>query len=628
MDKRLSGPAAPTVLRGRAGECAVLDALVGDVRRGESRSLVLTGEAGIGKTALLEHLIGSASDLTVVRAVGVESEMELPFASLHQLCGRVLHRLRRLPAPQRQALEIVFGTTAGAPPDRFLVGLAVLSLLADVADEHPLLCVIDDAHWLDQASALTLAFVARRLLAEPVGMVFAARQPGEALRHLAELEVKGLVDGDARALLGSAVGFVVDERVRDRIVAETRGNPLALLELPRDLTATTLAGGVGMPAADGLPGRIEASFVRRLEPMPADTRRLLLLAAAEPVGDPLLLWRAAERLGIGPVAARAAEEEGLLVIAERVVFRHPLVRSAMYRSAAREERRAVHLALGEATDADADPDRRAWHLAAAAAAPDEQVAAELERSAGRAQARGGLAAAAAFLQRAVALTADPARRTDRALAAADAGLQAGAFDLARGLLATAEVGPLDELQRAPLPLPRPDPSHPPPRRSDAPPPPPRGAHTLDPLDPQLARDTYLDAWSSALFAGRLASTGSLRQVSRAALAAPRPTGARGLPICCWQASRWRSRTVAPRRRRCSAGRRPASPAAASRRRRCSGGGGSRPRRPRWCGTRHVPEGRHARGRGRPRGRRAERAGRQRERAGAGRRARRRVRQRC
>ena len=450
MEKRLSGPAAHTVLRGRAGECAVLDALVGAVRGGESRSLVLRGEAGIGKTALLEHLVASAGDVTVVRSVGVESEMELAFASLHQLCGPMLHRLGRLPAPQRNALEIVFGLTAGAPPDRFLVGLAVLSLLSEVAEEHPLLCVVDDAQWLDQASALTLAFVARRLQAEPVGMVFAAREPGEELRHLAVLEVSGLVDGDARALLGSAVGFVLDERVRDRIVAETRGNPLALLELPRGLTATNLAGGFGVPAADALPGRIEASFVRRLEPLPAETRRLLLLAAAEPVGDPLLLWRAAERLGIGPAAAVGAEEDGLLVIAERVMFRHPLVRSAMYRAAPADERRAVHLALGEATDAEADPDRRAWHLAAAAAAPDEQVAAELERSAGRAQARGGLAAAAAFLQRAVALTGDPARRTDRALAAAEAGLQAGAFDLARGLLATAEVAPLDELQRARL----------------------------------------------------------------------------------------------------------------------------------------------------------------------------------
>ena len=448
MDGRSRGPAGRTGLRGRASECALLDDLVSAIRRGESRSLVLRGEAGIGKTALLEYLIASASDLTVVRAVGVQSDMELAFASLHQLCGPLLDRLERLPAPQRQAMEIVFGLSAGGAPDRFLVGLAVLSLFSEVAEQRPLLCVVDDAQWLDQASALTLAFVARRLLAEPVGLVFAAREPGEELRHVPELEVHGVRNGDARALLSSAVRFKLDERVRDRIIAETRGNPLALLELPRGLTATQLAGGFGLLGAQALTGRIEESFVRRLEALSDDARRLLLVAAAEPVGDPLLLWRAAERLGIRPAAAEAAEADGLLAIGERVTFRHPLVRSAVYRSAAVEDRRAVHLALAEATDREADPDRRAWHLAAAAAGPDEQVALELERSAGRAQARGGLAAAAAFLQRAVALTQDPAKRADRALAAAQASLQAGAFDAALGLVATAEAGPLDEFQRA------------------------------------------------------------------------------------------------------------------------------------------------------------------------------------
>src|SRR4051812_4867881 len=229
MESRFRGPAQRTILRGRARECAVLDGLVGDVRRGESRSLLLRGEAGIGKTALLEYLVESASDLTVVRAVGVESEMELAYAGLHQLCAPLLDRLERLPGPQRDALRIVFGLTAGPAPDRFLVGLAVLSLVSEVAEEGPLLCVVDDAQWLDQTSALTLAFVARRLLAEPVGLVFAAREPGEELRHVPDLEVHGLVNGDARALLGSAVRFALDERIRDRIIAETRGNPLALL---------------------------------------------------------------------------------------------------------------------------------------------------------------------------------------------------------------------------------------------------------------------------------------------------------------------------------------------------------------------------------------------------------------
>src|SRR5688572_6697848 len=298
-------------LRGRARECAVLDDLLSAIRRGESRSLVLRGDAGIGKTALLEYLIASASDTTVVRAVGVQSDVELAFASLHQLCGPLLDRLAGLPAPQRQAMEVVFGMTGGEAPDRFFVGLAVLGLFAAAAEQRPLLCVVDDAQWLDQASALTLAFVTRRLLAEPVGIVFSAREPGEELRHLSEMEVRGVRNGDARALLSSAVRFRLDERIRDRIIAETRGNPLALLELPRGLTARQLAGGFGLVEAQGLAGRIEESFVRRLGALSDDTRRLLLVAAAEPVGDPLLLWRAAERLSIGPGAADAAEADGL-----------------------------------------------------------------------------------------------------------------------------------------------------------------------------------------------------------------------------------------------------------------------------------------------------------------------------
>src|SRR6516162_956678 len=447
MESRFRGPGRRPALRGRSSECALLDGLVSAVRRGQSQSLVLRGEAGIGKTALVEYLVASASDLTVVRAVGVESEMELAYASLHQLCGPLLDRLDRLPVPQRQAMEIVFGLSAGGAPDRFLVGLAVLSLFAAVAEERPLLCVVDDAQWLDRTSGLTLAFVARRLLAEPIGIVFGAREPGEELRRMPELEVRGVREGDARALLSSAVRFKLDEAVRDRIIAETRGNPLALLELPRGLTASQLAGGFGLLAAQALTGRIEESFIRRLELLSDDARRLLLVAAAEPTGDPLLLWRAAGRLGLGPADAEAAEAEGLVAIGGRVTFRHPLVRSAMYRSAAAEDCRKVHLALAEATDRQTDPDRRAWHLAAAAAGPDEEVALELERSAGRAKARGGLAAAAAFLQRAVALTEDPVRRADRALAAAEASLQVGAFDAALRLVATAEGGRLDEFQR-------------------------------------------------------------------------------------------------------------------------------------------------------------------------------------
>jgi DNA-binding CsgD family transcriptional regulator/tetratricopeptide (TPR) repeat protein len=511
-------------LRGRESECTLLDGLLSAIRRGESRSLVLRGEAGIGKTALLEYLIESASDLKVARAAGVESEMELAFASLHQLCAPLLDRLERLPAPQRDALRIVFGLTAGPPPDPFLVGLAALSLLSEVAEQRPLLCVVDDAQWLDQTSALTLGFVARRLFAEPVGLVFAAREPGEELRHVPDLEVRGLPGSDARALLGSAVPFVLDERVRDRIIAETRGNPLALIELSRGLTATQLAGGFGMLPANALSGRIEQGFVRRLASLPEETRVLLLVAAAEPIGDPRLLWRAAQRLGVGPAAAECAEVDGLLAIGERVTFRHPLVRSAMYRSAAPEDRRSAHLALGEATDPAVDPDRRAWHRAAAAPGPDEEVAMELERSAARAQARGGLAAAAALLERSVALTQEPARRAQRALAAAQASLHAGAFDAAASLLATTEAGVLDELQRARVELLRGQIASASSAGSDAPGQLLRAAKRLEPLDVSLARETYLDAWGAALFAGRLAGGGDLLDVSHAARSAPRPTG--------------------------------------------------------------------------------------------------------
>ena len=500
-----------------------MERLLADVRRGEGRSLVVRGEAGIGKTALLEYLLESASDMTVLRAVGVESEMELAYASLHQLCAPLLDRFEGLPAPQREALRIVFGVTKGAPPDRFLVGLGVLSLLSEVAEERPLLCVVDDAQWLDQASALTIAFVARRLLAEPVGVVFAAREQGEELQHISELEVRGLTNGDARALLGTAVRFILDAPVRERIVAETRGNPLALLELPRGLTSSQLALGFGLLDRQALPRRIEETFTRRLEALPEETRRLLLVAAAEPVGDPALLWRAAEQLGIEPGAADRAEAQGLLAIGDRVIFRHPLVRSAVYRSALADERRAVHQALGAATNRELDPDRRAWHLAAAAAGTDEAVAIELEQSAERARTRGGFAAAAAFLRRSVQLTGDPDRRTDRALAAAHATLQAGEFDTAVRLLDAAEGGTLDDFQRAEVDLLRGEAAYSLRRGSDAPPLLLRAAKTLESLDVKRARETYLDAWSAALFA----SNASLHDVSREIRAAPGPVGEPG-----------------------------------------------------------------------------------------------------
>jgi DNA-binding CsgD family transcriptional regulator/tetratricopeptide (TPR) repeat protein len=522
METRRAAPGRLPTLRGRADECALFDTLVDAIRRGEGRSLVVRGEAGIGKTALLEYVVRSASDLTVLRAVGVESEMELAYAGLHPLCASLLDRLDRLPTPQRQALEIVYGLSTGGAPDRFLVGLAVLSLLAEAADDRPILCLVDDAQWLDRASALTLAFVARRLVAERVGVVFAAREPGAELAHLPELEVRGLLSDDARALLSSAVWLRLDEAVRDRIVAETHGNPLALLELPRGLTARQLAGGFGLVEAQGLPRRIEESFVRRVETLSDDARRLLLVAAAEPVGDPLLLVAASERLGIA-VSAVDAETDGLLAFGERVAFRHPLVRSAVYRTATREQRREVHLALAEATDHSVDPDRRAWHLATAAAGPDESVAAALEQSAGRAQARGGLAAAAAFLHRSAVLSGDPKQRVRRALAAAQASLHAGIYDGGLELLAMAEASNPDELQLTQVEWLRGQIAFASSMGSAAPPLLLNAAQRLERLDPELAREIYLDAWGAAMFAGRFASAGSLVEVSRAATSAPRPT---------------------------------------------------------------------------------------------------------
>src|SRR3954467_5571253 len=445
--------AETAVLLGRRSECETLDRLVATVRPGHSAVLIVRGEAGVGKSALLAYLTERASGCRIARATGVESEMELPFAGLHQLCAPMLDHLDRLPGPQRDALSTAFGLSAGDPPDRFLVGLAVLSLLSDVAEDQPLVCAVDEAQWQDRASAQALAFVARRLLAESVGLVFAVREPSETrdFAGLPELVVGGLGKRDANILLRSVFPGRVDERVSDRIVTEARGNPLALLELPRGLTSAELAGGFGSPRM-GMPlaNRIEQSFLRQLESLPAQTRRLLLTAAAEPLGDVTLLWRAAGRLGLGIDAAAPAQAAGLIDLGARVRFRHPLLRSTVYRAATLSDRQEIHRALAEATDAQTDPDRRAWHRAQAAPAPDEAVADELERSADRAQARGGLAAAAAFLARAAELTPDPAVRGRRAVAAAQTKFDAAASTAALELLATAELAPLDELQRARL----------------------------------------------------------------------------------------------------------------------------------------------------------------------------------
>src|SRR6195256_6267770 len=484
-------------LLGRQREREVLGRLLNAARGGDGGVLVVHGEPGVGKTALLDWTVEEGRQLRVLRTVGVEGEMELPFSALQQLCSPILDRSGRLPDPQRDALGVAFGLSAGQAPNPFLVGLAALVLLAEASEERPLLCVVDDAQWLDRASARALVFVARRLLAEKIAVVFAARELGATLARVPGLRVEPLGRRDARTLLESVLPAPMDEHVLDRIVLETHGNPLALLELPRGMTPMQLAGGVGLPAVP-LSTSIEESFTRRLAKLPGDARRLLLIAAADPTGDPAVVWRAARLLGIPESIAETVEAEDLLELGVRVVFRHPLVRSAVYRAAGLKERRAVHRALAEATDPEIDPDRHAWHRAQATATPDEDVAAELERSAGRAQARGGLAAVAAFLERAAALTPEPTHRAERLLAAAGAKRDAGDLEAALGLLVGVEAGVLDELGCARVELLRAQIALEQRRGDDA------GrlflsaASRLEPLDPGLARETYLEALAGAM----------------------------------------------------------------------------------------------------------------------------------
>jgi len=510
-------------LVGRQRERDTLDRLLRSARDGNGGVLVLHGDPGVGKTALLQHAVESAREFRIARANGVEGEMELPFAALQQLCAPFLELLERLPQPQRDALAVAFGLNAGPSPNPFLVGLAALGVLSEAAEQQPLLGVVDDAQWLDRASARALAFVARRLLAERIALLFAAREPDDTTGGLPELTVAPLGDRDARTLLESVLPTPLDDGVLDRIVVETRGNPLALIELPRGLTPAQLAGGFGLPAAVPLSASIQESFTRRLATLPHDARRLLLVAAADPVGDPALVWRAANRLGIDASAAATVEAEGLLTLTPRVVFRHPLVRSAVYGASGVNERREIHRALAQATDPETDPDRRAWHRAQAQATPDEDIAAELERAAARAQARGGFAAAAAFLERAAAMTPDVEHRARRALAAARTKFQAGALDDALRLLTTAETGVLSDLQRAQVDLLRAETMFAATRGRDAPRLLVEAARRLSTLDPIVARETYLEALSAAMFAGRLAGPGaSVLEVAQAARAAPAP----------------------------------------------------------------------------------------------------------
>ncbi|MET9312505.1 AAA family ATPase [Kribbella sp. NPDC003505] len=508
-------------LIGRRNECRALDDLLRGARVGRSAALVLRGEAGIGKTALLKYVLERSDGCRLVRAAGIQSDMELSYAGLHQLCGPLLAGLDHLPEPQRDALGAAFGLRTGIAPDRFLVGLAALGLLAHAAAERPLLCLVDDAQWLDQASALTLGFVGRRLLAESVVLLLAVREPApqQSLAGLPDLPVTGLRDRDARRLLDSIVTGPLDARIRDRIVAEAAGNPLALLELPHSWTEAGAADGLASPDGRLLESQIEREFVRRIQSLPAGARSLMVVAAVEPVGDAGLLHRAAERLGIdvGPAVASASE---LLDVRTDVRFRHPLVRSATYRAASGTDRRAVHRALADSIDPEVDPDRRAWHRAQAAQGPDEDVAAELERSAVRAQARGGAAAVAAFLERASELTGDPGRRSTRALDAAYAKFQAGAFEPATSLLATASADPPDELTRARIDVLRGGLAFAQGRGLDAPAPLLAAARRLEKLDAGLARDTYLEAVSAVIFNGHLARSPGWSEVGAAARGAP------------------------------------------------------------------------------------------------------------
>ena len=524
MRRQREGIAA---LYGRRSECVILDDLVAGARAGRSQVLVVRGAAGIGKTALLDYLEASATGCRVARVAGVEAEMELPYAGLHQLSGPFANRLDRLPDPQRLALGTAFGLNVGEAPDRFLVGLAVLDLLADRAEQQPLVCLVDDAQWLDRVSAQTVAFIARRLLAERIVLVVAIREPSDEVDFagLPELKIDGLTEADAGRLLDSVVKGPIDPRVRDRIIAETRGNPLALLELPRAWTTAELADGFEEADLVPLASRIEQGFLRRLSTLPDDTRQLLVAAAAEPLGDAELLWRAAGVLGLSPNAAHAAETAGLIKFGARVGFRHPLVRAAAYRSAAPEQRQEIHRALAEVTDADVDPDRRAWHRAQAALTPDEGIAAELERSATRAQSRGGLLAAAALLERAARLTPDPARRAQRQLAAAWRKRDGGALDAALTLLAEVASGPADALRAAEVTHLRGQIAFDQRRSTDAA----RllldAAPHLEPLDRNLARETYLDALAAAIWASGTDAPDASIVVAAAAQSAPSAQGA-------------------------------------------------------------------------------------------------------
>jgi len=524
----MSADREPPRLYGRQAECGRLAKLVGGVRDGGTAVLVVRGEPGTGKTALLNFAAGLDPGLQVVRAAGAEAETELAFGGLHRLCGSMLDLLGRLPGPQREALEIAFGLRAGSRPDRFLVGLGVLGLLAESAAVHPLICVIDDAHWLDQASRQALGFAARRLTTEPLLMTFAAPEPISDLAGLPTIALGGLRDADARDLLASVVRWPIDDRVRDQILAEAGGIPGALLGLLHEVSPAQLAGGFGLP--DVLSGGTSGPVFAKLNELGEQTRQLLLLAAADPTGDPALLWRAAAHLGITSEAAVPAAEAGLIAFGGRVAFRDHAVRSTAYRVARLPQRRSAHRALAQATDPCTDPDRRAWHQAKALADLDEDVAGELERTAGRAQARGGLAAAAAFLERAATATPDAARRAERSLAAASVMLQAGEPWAAAKLLDLTETGTLDDHRQARADLVRARLAFGVNRDGDAAQLLIDAARHLGRFDAAQSRAAYPDAIRAALVAGSRAAPGAtMADVARAAREGPSGTDVPGPP---------------------------------------------------------------------------------------------------
>ncbi len=512
------------MLIGRRNESDALERVLTQAQRGQGEAVIVLGEAGIGKTALIDRVVASDGDFQLLRSTGNEVEMELPFASLQRLCSSVLDRLPGLPEPQSRALTIAFGLAPGEPPDRLIVGVALENLLSQLAAERPVVCVLDDAQWIDQASAQAITFAARRASGMSVSFLFGARFLTKELHGMPTMLLEGLRDDAARELVNLALMHRMDEQVLERLVVEAHGNPLALLELPRSLSPAQIGGGFGLPMSVPLRGRIEESFRRRLRRLPPLSRQLLLVAAAEPTGESTLIWRAAELLGIPDSAADPPKAERLLDLSAGIVFRHPLVRSAVYSAASSLDRRQVHRALADATDPIVDPDRRAWHRAQSTSRPDEDIAQELEVSAERAQSRGGFAAAAAFMERSTELTPNMELKAERALRAADAKRVAGDLDAALGLANIAQRGPLDSYQRARLDVLRAQilfGSH---RGNEAPPLLLQAAYRLEPLDPKGARETYLTALTAALFAGRFSSGASAHDVARAAHTSPRPAG--------------------------------------------------------------------------------------------------------